>query len=309
MKSSVIIYNPNSGHIFKQEYLRKYKTILNKHGYMVKFIGTQYKGHAKEIVNHLDKNLDLVISMGGDGTFNEVMTGNLERSKPLVLAHIPVGTTNDVGVMFGYGKDIIKNLELLLTGEVKKMDIGSINGRPFVYVAGFGKFMQIPYQTPRKLKKKYGHMAYIIEGVKDFFSPTKMYKISYEVNGIEKTGYYSFMLISNANRIAGINNFYRNVKLDDDTFEVLFCNFKRRIDIIRTFALLFTMDASKISGIEFYKTNHIKVKFDEYPHKAWCVDGEQLDRAVLKYDIYNIRNVEIMMPKKNISKNFINQKD
>ena len=70
MKSSVIIYNPNSGHIFKQEYLRKYKTILNKHGYMVKFIGTQYKGHAKEIVNHLDKNLDLVISMGGDGTFN-----------------------------------------------------------------------------------------------------------------------------------------------------------------------------------------------------------------------------------------------
>ena len=116
------------------------------------------------------------------------------------------------------------------------------------------------------------------------------------------------MLISNANRIAGINNFYRNVKLDDDAVEVVFCNFKRRIDIIKTFTLLFTMDAAKVSGIEFYKTNHIEVKFYDYPNKAWCVDGEKLDRAVLKYDISNIRNVKIMMPSKNIDKNFVHNK-
>ena len=309
MKNCVVIYNPNSGHIFKAKYLKEYKNILNKHKYNVKLIGTEYHGHAKEIVSHLDSNTDLVISMGGDGTFNEVMTGNLERKKRLVLAHIPVGTTNDVGVMFGYEKDIMKNLRLLLNGEIRGMDIGNINGRPFVYVAGFGKFMHIPYQTPRKLKKKLGHMAYLIEGAKDFFMPTKMHKITYKIGDIEKTGYYSFMLISNANRIAGINNFNRDVKLDDDKFEVIFCNFKRRVDIIRTFALLLTMDASKVSGIEFYKTNHIEVKFYDYPHKAWCVDGEQLDRAVLKYDISINKNVKIMMPSKNIKKNFAKEKD
>lgn len=307
MKKCVVIYNPNSGHIFNTLYLKEYKNILNKYDYLPKFIGTEYSGHAKEIVNHLDNNIDLVISMGGDGTFNEIMTGNLQRKHPLILSHIPVGTTNDVGVMFGYTNDIYKNLHLLLDGVVKEMDIGCINGRPFVYVAGFGKFMQIPYQTPRKLKKKYGHLAYIIEGIKDFFSPTKLHKITYKVNGIEKTGYYSFMLISNANRIAGINNFYRNVKLDDDTFEVLFCNFKRRIDILKTFALLFTIDASKVSGVEFYRTNHLEIDFYSEHKQAWCIDGEKLDRISLKYDIYNIHNVKIMMPKKNISKNFINK--
>lgn len=310
MKNCVVIYNPQSGHIFKSDYLKEYKSIFQKHNYNPKFIETEYHGHAKEIASHLDKNIDLVISMGGDGTFNEVMSGNLERKHPLVLAHIPVGTTNDVGVMFGYGKDIMKNLELLLNGKVMGMDIGNINGRPFVYVAGFGKFMQIPYNTPRKLKKKYGHMAYIIEGVKDFFAPTKLYNITYKINGIEKRGYYSFMLISNANRIAGINNFYKDVKLDDDTFEVLFCNFKRRIDILKTFALLLTTDASKVSGIEFYKTNHVELKFEDYPKKAWCIDGEKLEQSVLKYDISNFKNVQIMMPSKNIHKNFINiQKD
>lgn len=307
MKNCTIIYNPNSGHVFKTKYLKEYKKILTKNGYNPKFIGTQYSGHAKEIVNHLEPT-DLVISMGGDGTFNEVMSGNLERKKPLILAHIPVGTTNDVGVMFGYGKDIKKNLNLLLDGTIKGMDICVINGRPFVYVAGFGKFMQIPYNTPRKLKKKYGYMAYLLEGVKDFFNPTKMYDISYKVNGIEKRGLYSFMLISNANRIAGINNFYKDVKLDDNQFEVLFCNFKRRVDIIKTFTILMTTDIERISGVEFYKTNHLEIKFADYPKKAWCIDGEKLDRAVLNYDISNVRNVKIMMPKKNINKIFVNKK-
>lgn len=307
MKSCTIIYNPNSGHVFKTKYLKEYKKILAKNGYNPKFIGTQYSGHAKEIVNHLEPT-DLVISMGGDGTFNEVMSGNLERKKPLILAHIPVGTTNDVGVMFGYGKDIKKNLKLLLDGTIKGMDICVINGRPFVYVAGFGKFMQIPYNTPRKLKKKYGYMAYLLEGVKDFFNPTKMYDITYKVNGIEKRGLYSFMLISNANRIAGINNFYKDVKLDDDQFEVLFCNFKRRVDIIKTFTILMTTDIERVSGVEFYKTNHLEIKFADYPKKAWCIDGEKLDRAVLNYEISNVRNVKIMMPKKNIDKIFVNKK-
>lgn len=307
MKNCTIIYNPNSGHVFKTKYLKEYKKILTKNGYNPKFIGTQYSGHAKEIVNHLEPT-DLVISMGGDGTFNEVMSGNLERKKPLILAHIPVGTTNDVGIMFGYGKDIKKNLNLLLDGTIKGMDICVINGRPFVYVAGFGKFMQIPYNTPRKLKKKYGYMAYLLEGVKDFFNPTKMYDITYKVNGIEKRGLYSFMLISNANRIAGINNFYKDVKLDDNQFEVLFCNFKRRVDIIKTFTILMTTDIERISGVEFYKTNHLEIKFADYPKKAWCIDGEKLDRAVLNYDISNVRNVKIMMPKKNINKIFVNKK-
>lgn len=305
MKSCVVIYNPNSGHIFKTKYLKEYKTILNKNGYQPKFISTEYRGHAKEIISHLEK-VDLVISMGGDGTFNEIVSGNLERKEPLVISHIPVGTTNDVGVMFGYGKDIKNNLKLLLKGTIKEIDVCLINNQPFVYVAGFGKFMQVPYATPRKLKKKYGYLAYLVEGIKDFFNPTKLYKITYQVNNITKTGYYSFILISNANRIAGINNFYRDVKLDDNQFEVLFCNFKRRIDILKTFSLLMTLDASKVSGIEFYKTNNLKIEFEEYPKYNWCIDGEKLNRATLKYEIKNIRNVKRMMPTKNINKIFIN---
>lgn len=306
MKTCIVIYNPNSGHTLKKNKIGIYRELIEKYGYNVTFIGTEYKGHAKEIVSHIGY-VDLVMSMGGDGTFNEIVHGNLQRKKRLTLAHIPVGTTNDVGVMFGYGKDIEKNIELCLSGEVKGIDICLVNNRPFVYVAGFGKFLNIPYETPRQLKKKYGHAAYIFYGIKDFFSPTKNYDVTYEIDGKKVSGLYSFMLISSANRIAGINNFYKDVKLDDDTFEVLFCTYTRRFDIVNAVIKLLTSNASEVDGFEFYRTSNIKIHFKKYPKKAWCVDGEKLEIRTKSYEIHNEKNVQILMPKKNIDKLFVNK--
>ncbi len=303
MKTCALIYNPNSGKILKSKHIKEYLLILKKNGYNVKVFETEYSGHAKEIVNHLD-DIDLVISMGGDGTFNEIMSGNLKREKRLVLAHIPVGTTNDIGIMFGYGKNMVQNLKDLLKGEVKNMDICLINGNPFVYVAGFGKFTDIPYDTPRDLKKKLGFLAYLTEGIKDFFKPTKLYDITYKVDGLEKNGKYSFVLISNSNRIAGINNFYKDIKLDDNQFEVLLCNFNRRLDIIRTFSLLLTGNIENTEGFEFFRTDHLEISFDNLPKKAWCIDGEKLNRKKTSYEVTIENNIEIMLPKKNIKKIF-----
>ncbi len=306
MRTCVVIYNPNSGNTIKKRNIKTYKSIIENHGYSVTFIGTEYKGHAKEIVSHIGY-VDLVISMGGDGTFNEIVHGNLCRKKRLVLAHIPIGTTNDVGVMFGYGKDIEKNIDLCLNGEIKGMDIPLINGRPFVYVAGFGKFMNIPYDTPRDLKKKYGHLAYMFGGLKDFFSHTKNQMVEYEVNGKKIKGLYSFMLISSATRIAGLNNFYKDVKLDDDSFEVLLCTYTRKIDILRAMAMLIVTDAEHVDGFESYRTNHLKIKFDKYPRNAWCVDGEKLEIRTKTYEIRNEKDIKILIPKTNLNKLFINK--
>ena len=56
-----------------------------------------------------------------------------------------------------------KNIELALDGDVKSMDIGTINDTPFVYVVGMGKFMNVPYETKSADKKKNGYLAYLKE--------------------------------------------------------------------------------------------------------------------------------------------------
>ena len=52
----------------------------------------------------------------------------------------------------------------------------------------------------------------------------------------------------------------------------------------------------------------MKIEFEEYPKYSWCIDGEKLNRANLKYEIKNINKVKIMLPTKNIKKIFVNKK-
>lgn len=306
IKKCVIIYNPNSGKKRIKKYIPEIKKILEKKEYEPEVIATKYKKHAIEIVEELDNDIDLVMSFGGDGTFNEVMTGNLNRKKRLLLTHIPVGTTNDIGAMLGYGKNIIENVKLSLKGVVKEFDIGMINEQPFIYVAGIGKFTNLSYQTPSDLKKKIGHLAYIEEGVKTFFQKTKLYDISYEIDGEEYRGLFSLVLISNANHIAGIKNIYKDVKLDDNQFEIIFCNLKKKKDILKTLYFLTMYDSSKVPGFYFYRTNKLKLKINNAEEETWCIDGEKLDKNDNNtYDISIINNVKILVPKKNIKKLFL----
>ena len=304
MKKCAIIYNPNSGKKVKFNVMPQFVQMLRKYDYHTDIYYTEYKGHATEIVRDLD-HVDLVLSIGGDGTFNESITGNFLRKDRLVCAHIPVGTTNDIGIMMGYGKNMLNNLKMTLDGVVKNVDICFINDKPFIYVATIGKFAEIPYETPRELKKKWGYLAYISEGVKSFFNKTKLYDVTYEIDGTQYRGLFSFIIVSSANRIAGINNFYKDVKLDDKNFEVLLCNFAKKKDIIRSLYFLTMYDIEKVPGIHFYKTNNIKIKFADKPKKNWCIDGEMLDDDSKVFEINTNNNIPMMIPKKNIDKLFI----
>lgn len=307
MKKCLVVYNPNSGKYNKEVTLPKIEKILNEYDYSVIIEKTKYKGDATSIVANIDK-CDLVVSIGGDGTFNEVMTGNFMRKDRIVLCHLPSGTTNDVGAMWGYGKNMLNNLKLALNGKVKRIDICTINDKPFVYSAGFGKFMNIPYETPRELKKRIGHLAYIREGARDFFRKVKLYDITYEVDNEKYRGLFSFALITNANRVAGINNFYKDIKLDDNKFEVLLCNITKLKDIVKTLYFFALYDASKIPGFYFYQTDNIKIKFNSPLKKPLCIDGESFDDMSGSYNIKIDHNVYVLMPKKSINSLFVEKK-
>lgn len=307
MKKCLVVYNPNSGKYNKEVTLPKIEKILNEYDYDVIIEKTKYKGDATSIVANIDK-CDLVVSIGGDGTFNEVMTGNFMRKDRIVLCHLPSGTTNDVGAMWGYGKNMLNNLKLALNGNVKRIDICTINDKPFVYSAGFGKFMNIPYETPRELKKRIGHLAYIREGARDFFRKVKLYDVTYEIDNEKYRGLFSFALITNANRVAGINNFYKDIKLDDNKFEVLLCNITKLKDIVKTLYFFALYDASKIPGFYFYQTDNIKIKFNSPLKKPLCIDGESFDDMSGSYNIKIDHDVYVLMPKKNINSLFVEKK-
>ena len=300
MRKCVIIINPESG---KKKKLKNYNIFydtLRKHGYDTEIIFTKRKGHATEIVQELDNRIDLVISAGGDGTLNEVVTGNMLRKHKLLIANLPLGTTNDVGSMYGYTKDINTNLEILLNGKPKKIDVCYIDDTAFVYVACLGDYIDMAYNTPRELKKKYGKLAYILYGLKQIRPKIRSYRVKYKINGREHEGDYSFFFITNSSRIAGVSDVYYDVKLDDNKFEVAFANVKNYRDIVKMFILMNIVDIKDIPGITYYNTNHLALEFIDPPKTSWCIDGEEFTSPVHKYKFRVEKDMKMLMPKKNL---------
>lgn len=294
IKKCLVIYNPNSGNAIEENILKAYHEILKEKGYKVDFLATRYSHHATEaVINAEDYNI--VFSIGGDGTLNEVVRGNYYRKNRLTICPLPSGTCNDVATMLGYGKNPIDNLNIALDGEIKDYDIGTINDNPFVYVVGMGKLMNISYETKSEDKKKKGYLAYIKEGISEIFNKMKRYKAEVVVDGKKLYGKYSLIMISNADHIAGINKFHKDVYLDDGVMEVLLCKAATKRDFIKNFLLYFLGKNTK--EIISLKAHEVLIQFDDKLEKNWCIDGEKLEYTGNKYNIKISDKMGFLTPK------------
>ncbi len=304
MKKCVIIMNPESGKKKKINTYQDFYDILRKYGYDTEIIFTKAKKDAEKIVQALDKSIDLVLSAGGDGTLNEIVTGNLKRKHKLTIAPLPLGSTNDVGNMYGLDKSVYTNLENILRGKTKKVDICRMNNNPFVYVACLGDYIDLAYATPREWKKKFGRIAYLLFGIKKLRQKLQSYHIKYKVNGQELEGDYSFIFISNSSRIAGQPDVYYDVKLDDNMFEVAFAKVKTKKDMLKMFVLINTVDVKDIPDVTYYQTNDLEIEFTHKPKTSWCLDGEEYKANTLKYHFTVEQSMKMLVPKENIKKLF-----
>ena len=303
MKKCVIVYNPKSGVKSPFKNINNYGKIFKKYDYETELIETKCRGDATRILQEI-KEADLVLVAGGDGTLNEAIEGNLKRTKPLLIAQLPFGTQNDVAHMYGLTNNVFGNLELILSGVNKNIDVCLLNNKPFIYVACIGSYVDIAYATPRKLKEKYGRLAYILYGIKKLKETFHQFSIEYEVNGKKYNGEYSFIFVTNSNRVAG-SYIYNDIKLNDSKFEVLMCKVKNRWDILKALHYLKRRNMNDLPGFfKYYKTDKFKLKFSEIPSCSWCVDGDEYKHNTNEFNFGVTNEMPMLVPKKHVKKLF-----
>lgn len=305
-RKCLIVYNPMSGKGISDDIIEKYKIILEENGYEVDLLPTQYSNHAFDALQETG-NYDIVFSIGGDGTLNEVVSGNFKRDEELTICPLPSGTCNDVSTMLGFGNDPIENLNMALTGEVNEMDIATINDKPFVYVACIGKFTNIPYETSSERKRKEGYIAYMKNIIPEIISGLQTYEAEVTVDGVKLDDSYSIIMFSNSNHIAGIGNFYKDISLDDGAMEVLLCKSETRIELLREF-IKFIMGIESDDLISL-KAHEVSVKLLDKPEKNWCVDGEELVSDTDEYQVEVKNKMKFLTPTKNANQLFKNGKN
>ena len=295
MKKMLFVYNPKAGKAQIRNKLADILDIFAKGGYEITIYPTQKKGDAIKIVTDRKPVYDLVVCSGGDGTLDEVVTGMMQSNFSTPIGYIPAGSTNDFGGSLGLPKNMLKAAENIVDGKTFACDIGAFNKDVFVYIAAFGLFTEVSYETGQDMKNVLGHMAYLLEGVKHL-SAIRSYsmKISYEDKVIEDDFMYG--MITNSVSVGGFKRITgKNVKLDDGVFEVtLIKNPRNAIELNNIMVSLLNRDIDT-DAMYCFRTN--KLIFESQEPIAWTLDGEN-GGAHTKVEIENIcKGIEIRVGK------------
>lgn len=271
-KRMLLIYNPLSGKAQLKNRLNDVIDVFVKNGFEVTVHPTQKKYDAMEQVYKRADNFDYVVCSGGDGTINEVVDGMMKVENKAIIGYIPSGTVNDFAQSHGLYKDIIKSAQAIVNGHEYMFDVGKFNDEYFTYVAAFGAFTEVAYQTPQYSKNVFGRQAYVLEGIKSLTN-LKFYnmRVEYDEGVIEDE--FIFGMITNSRSVGGMKVLGgTDVKLNDGLFEVTLVKTPKNPIELQMIINAFLTKVPNKDYMYCFKTKKIDIYCDK--DTEWTLDGE-----------------------------------
>ena len=272
MKRLLFIYNPNAGKGLLKPKLSDILDIFVKAGYEVTVYPTQKYRDGYKKVARFEGEYDLLVCSGGDGTLDEVVTGMMQREDKIPIGYIPTGTTNDFANSLHIPKDLLKAADVAVNGEPFACDIGRFNKDVFVYIAAFGLFTDVSYQTKQEIKNVLGHLAYVLEGTKRLFG-IPSYRIRVTPAGEVIEDEFVFGMVTNSKSVGGFRNMIgKNVVFDDGEFEATLIKFPKNPLELNDIILSLATGQQDSKYMYSFKTK--EVVFESLEEIPWTLDGE-----------------------------------
>lgn len=273
-KKILFIFNPRSGKGSVKNKLFDIIDVFVKYDYEVIVHPTQGPKDGYYRVKTTAKDVDLVVCCGGDGTLDEVVSGLMQLEVHVPIGYIPAGSTNDFANSLEIPKDMVVAAHNIMEGKRYSFDVGSFNEETFVYVAAFGMFTDVSYQTNQELKNMLGHLAYVMEGAKKILD-IKKYRMLVEANGSIYEGDYIYGMITNSYSVGGFKNLTgKNVEMDDGLFEVTLIKMPKNPLELNEIITALATGYDHTDMIDAFKTDRLTVHSVEHIPVAWTLDGE-----------------------------------
>lgn len=270
----LLIVNPVAGMMKAKSTLFNITNTFCKAGYFVVTQITQHRGHATELIRQHGASFDLIVCCGGDGTLNEVIEGLLKADINTPLGYIPSGSTNDFANTLQLSSKPVKAATDIITGNEHKLDIGLFGDHYFSYIASFGAFTAASYKTAQEVKNTIGHMAYILEGIREL--PTiQPYHLTFTTEDNVYDGDYIFGSITNSTSVAGLVKLREDlVDLCDGLFEVILVKNPQNINQLnKIISSIVTSDFNN-EMFNFFKASKLDITSAE--PLSWTLDGEHV---------------------------------
>ena len=268
----LFVFNPKAGKGKIKTHLLDIVDIFSSHDYEIIIRSTQAPRDAYEKAKEYANSVDMIVCSGGDGTLDEVVTGIMEAESSVPIGYIPAGSTNDFANSLFMPKNMTKVAEMIMEEELYHCDIGRFNQKTFAYVAAFGLFTDVSYETDQDLKNVLGHVAYVLEGVKRLFD-IKSYHMKVTSDEVQAEDDFIVGMITNSRSVGGFKNLTgKNVDMNDGLFEVTLIAHPKNPLQLQEIITALVMAEDNTDLIYSFKTKKLTIESDE--EVPWTLDGE-----------------------------------
>jgi len=272
-KKVLVLINPNSGKKNSKESVLDALNVFSANNYQMEIYLSQKPMDVTRYIEENGERFDVVAVFGGDGTLNEATNGLMKLKHKPVISYFPTGTMNDFGTNFGLTNDMKQCANIACVGHIESFDVGKMNSRYFNYVAGFGAFCNVSYETKQELKKQIGNLAYIIKAIHEIPN-LHPYHVKMNLDGKVFDKNLMFGLIINGNRVAG----FEMVEQADNTFkdglfDIILVEHTPNPLELYNYPLGVLHPELNMKYVERYQAKSIIIESQE--KLAWTLDGEE----------------------------------
>jgi diacylglycerol kinase (ATP) len=287
-QNAALIYNPSAGKFrWRRGLVRRVVAALEEAGHRVTPLETEGPGTAGRLARaRIEAGADLVLTLGGDGTLNEVLPGVIGTSVPVAM--IPAGTANVFTREVGLGANPIQVARRLAECVPQRVAAGLLRSEPgqqerhFLLMAGIGFDAHIVYQLSLPLKARLGQFAYWVASFREL--TRRLDESQVEVNG--ETFTCSFALASRVRNYAGYLRIARRVSLLEPEFEfVLFEGTSTIRYYLKYLAAVMLTRSSNMRGISFLRGRTMRITGPPDTRVYIQVDGEYAGRLPATVEI------------------------
>ena len=151
----------------------------------------------ENVLDHLNDHYDVIACCGGDGTLNHVMSQVIQNNISVPIGYIPAGSTNDFSRSINNGRalSLEEQCQAIAKGTPFAYDVGKINDEYFNYIAAFGAFTRVSYDTSQKWKNTLGYAAYTLNAIASIPEGLAYHThVKYVHDGVTDEGDYIFSM-------------------------------------------------------------------------------------------------------------------
>lgn len=216
----MLFYNPVSGHAAFKNKLDWMVEAFQRRGILVVFYRTRKEGNEAFIPFVREVNPDGLLVAGGDGTVHEIVNLMMRGHLDLPLGIIGSGTSNDFATYLGVNADLEAYLDTIVSGRLRRVDLGLVDGTYFINVASGGAMACIAHEVNVRIKNSLGKMAYYLKGIGDL-PKFRYFPLKIEADGMHYELETFLFVIINSPVVGSMKNVARGVAVDDGKLDLL----------------------------------------------------------------------------------------